>query len=173
MFMKYQFSLLILLSAAIGAAHAENEIYKCVGPNGGVEYKNNGPTKDCKKLELQGISVIPAPPASAKRQGSVQTASLKSSSSPADFPRIDSGTQKTRDNDRRQILLDEMKSEQDKLAGLKKDYNNGEPERQGDERNYSKYQERVTAMKDDISRTEKNIEALERELKRDGGGDIK
>lgn len=171
MFMKHQLPLLIFLAAATGFAHAENEIYKCVGPNGGVEYKNNGPTKNCKKLELQGISVIPAP-APVKRQAGVQTASLKSSSSPADFPRIDGGTQKARDNDRRQILLDELKGEQDKLAALKKDYNNGEPERHGDERNFSKYQERVTAMKDDISRTEKNIEALQRELKRDGA-DIK
>jgi hypothetical protein len=168
MFMKYQFSLLVILFAVFGLAHAEGEIYKCVGPSGIIEYKNNGPTKDCKKLELQGISVIPAP-ASAKKSGGVQTASLKSSSSPADFPRIDNGTQKARDNDRRQILLDEMKSEQDKLAALKKDYNNGEPERQGNEANFSKYQERVTAMKDDISRTEKNIEALQRELKREGG----
>ena len=174
MFMKHQYFLLILLSSVAGLAHADGEIYKCVGPNGGVEYKNNGPTKDCKKLDLQGISVIPAPapkrPASSG--GAVQTASLKSSSSPADFPRIDSSTQKARDNDRHQILMDEMKSEQDKLAALKKDYNNGEPARQGNEANYAKYQERVAAMKDDISRTEKNIEALQRELKRDGG-DIK
>jgi len=168
MFMKYLISLLILSLAAVGVAHAEGEIYKCTAPNGGVEYKNNGATKDCKKLELQGISIIPAP-VSAKKQGSVQTASLKSSSSPADFPRIDSGTQKARDNDRRQILLDELKNEQNKLAGLKKDYNNGEPERQADEKNFTKYEERVTAMKGDISRTERNIEALQRELKREGG----
>jgi len=171
MFMKYQFFLLILLSGAINLAHADGEIYKCIGPNGTVEYRNNGPIKDCKKIDMQGISVIPAP-VKKSSGGSVQTASLKSSSSPADFPRVDSGTQKTRDNDRHQILMDEMKSEQEKLAALKKDYNNGEPERQGNEANYAKYQERVAAMKDDISRTEKNIEALQRELKRDGG-DIK
>jgi hypothetical protein len=175
MFMKRQYFLLILLSAMAGLAHADGEIYKCVGPGGTVEYKNNGPTKDCKKIDMQGISVIPAPAPTAKKpagSGGVQTASLKSSSSPADFPRVDTGTQKARDNDRHQILMDEMKSEQDKLAALKKDYNNGEPERQGNEANYAKYQERVAAMKDDISRTEKNIEALQRELKRDGG-DIK
>lgn len=172
MFMKNQFLLLILLSGAVGFAHADGEIYKCVGPNGTVEYKNNGPVKDCKKVDMQGISVIPAPPKKPSSSGNVQTASLKSSSSPADFPRIDSGTQKARDNDRHQILMDEMKNEQDKLAALKKDYNNGEPERQGNEANFAKYQERVAAMKDDISRTEKNIEALQRELKRDGG-DIK
>jgi hypothetical protein len=57
-----------------------------------------------------------------------------------------------------------MKIEEDKLAALKKEFNNGEPERRGDERNYAKYQERVASMQEDIGRSEKNIEALKREL---------
>ena len=57
-----------------------------------------------------------------------------------------------------------MKSEEQKLANLKRDYNNGEPDRRGDERNYAKYQDRVASMKEDIDRTEKNIEALKREI---------
>jgi len=163
-----EMTILLFFYCLIGTVHAEGEIYKCVNANGTVEFKNTGPVKDCKKMELEGISVIPAP---AKHSGSVQTTSLKSSSttSPSDYPRIDSSTQKARDNDRRQILIDEMKSEQDKLDALKKDYNNGQPERQGNEANYAKYQERVTAMRDDIARTEKNIEALQRELKRESG----
>lgn len=164
--MKYQFSVLIVLLAAIGSAYAQNDVYLCIGENGSKEYKNTGPTKGCKKVDLPGVTLIPAP---AKRSAPAQTASLKPSSAPADFPKIDGGAQKSRDNDRRQILLDEMKSEQDKLAALTKSYNNGQPERLGDERNYSKYQDRVTAMKEDISRTEKNIEALQRELKRETG----
>jgi hypothetical protein len=167
--MKYQFPVLIFLFAVIGSVYADNDVYLCIGENGAKEYKNTGVTKGCKKVDVEGLTLIPAP---TKRAAPVQTVSLKSSSAPADFPRIDGGTQKVRDNDRRQILMDEMKSEQDKLAALKKDYNNGEPERQADERNYSKYQDRVTAMKEDISRTEKNIEALQRELKREAG-DIK
>jgi hypothetical protein len=166
--MKNQLLALLVFSTAMSPVMAEGEIYKCVNANGTIEFKNTGSVKDCKKLELDTISTIPAP---TKRSATVQTASLKSSTStsPADFPRVDSGTQKSRDNDRRQILLDEMKGEQDKLAALKKDYNNGEPERNGDERNFAKYQERITAMRDDISRTEKNIEALQRELKRESG----
>jgi len=152
-----------------GYAHAQSDVYLCINENGSKEYKNTGVVKGCKKVDVPGLTLIPAPP---KRTQPIQTASLKSSSAPGDFPRVDSGTQKARDNDRRQILLDELKTEQDKLASLKKDYNNGEPERQGDERNYAKYQERVTAMKEDINRTEKNIEALQRELKRESG-DIK
>jgi hypothetical protein len=167
--MKYQFPVLIVLLTVIGSAFADSDVYLCIGENGSREYKNTGAVKGCKKVDVPGPTLIPAP---AKHPAMLQTASLKSMSVPADFPKVDSGTQKLRDNDRRQILLDEMKSEQDKLAGLKKDFNNGEPERQGDERNFSKYQERVTAMRDDISRTEKNIEALQRELKREGG-DIK
>jgi predicted RNase H-like nuclease (RuvC/YqgF family) len=80
------------------------------------------------------------------------------------FPRVDSQTQKRRDLDRMQILTDEIRTEENKLADLKKEYQNGEPERLGSERNYAKYQERVATMKDDIARTEKNIEALKREI---------
>ena len=57
-----------------------------------------------------------------------------------------------------------MKREEQKLADLKKEYNDGEPERQGNERNYAKYQERVASMKEAIERSERNIEALKREM---------
>ncbi|MDB5762929.1 MAG: hypothetical protein JWQ21_1924 [Herminiimonas sp.] len=157
--MKKQLSALILLGCAIGYAHAQGEVYVCMNDNGSKEYKNTGATKGCKKVDLQGITMIPAP----NKKPMVQTVAARSAS-PSDFPKIDSGTQKARDNDRMQILLDEMKTEEKKLADMRKDFNNGEPERRGDERNYAKYQERVAAMKDDMSRTEKNIEALKREI---------
>jgi hypothetical protein len=161
--MKQQLSLAVLLAAAAAHAYAQTDVYLCVDESGKKEYKNTGATKGCKRIDLptlNSLSMIPAPP----KRAVVQTAAMKPSSAPADFPKIDSGTQKSRDNDRRQILLDEMKTEEDKLANLKKEFNNGEPERRGDERNYAKYQDRVASMKDDIGRTEKNIEALKREL---------
>ena len=159
---KKQITGLLLLAAAAGVAHAQSEVYLCVDEHGKREYKNTGVTKGCKKVDLPGITMIPAPP---KKQPATQTAAAKpAASTPSDFPKVDNGTQKARDNDRKQILLDEMKAEEQKLANLKKDYNNGEPERRGDERNFSKYQERVASMKEDIDRTEKNIEALKREI---------
>lgn len=157
--MKRQLTGLLLLAAAAGYAHAQSDVYLCVDEHGKKEYKNTGATKGCKKVDLPGITMIPAPP----KKPAVQAAS-KPASSPSDFPKVDSGTQKARDSDRKQILLDEMKGEEQKLANLKKEFNNGEPERHGDERNYAKYQERVAAMKEDIERTEKNIEALKREI---------
>ena len=150
-----------MLAAAHGVAHAQSDVYVCVDSSGKKEYRNTGATKGCKRVDLPGVTLIPAPP----KKAPVQTVATKpAASAPADFPKVDAGTQKTRDNDRRQILLDEMKSEEQKLAGLKQEFNNGEPERRGDERNYAKYQERVALMKEDMDRTEKNIEALKREI---------
>ncbi len=158
---KKQFAGLLFLAMAAGFAHAQSEVYLCVDEHGKREYKNTGVTKGCKKVDLPGITMIPAPP----KKPATQTAAAKpAASTPSDFPKVDNGTQKARDNDRKQILLDEMKAEEQKLANLKKEYNNGEPERRGDERNFAKYQERVVAMKEDIDRTEKNIEALKREI---------
>lgn len=141
-------------------ARAESDVFLCVDEHGKKEYKNTGITKGCKKVDLPGINLVPAPqaPAAAKKGGA------NAASTPANFPKIDDTTQKARDADRRQILLDELKTEEQKLANLKKEYNNGEPERRGDEKNFAKYQERTTLMKEDISRTEKNIEALKREI---------
>ncbi|NEX62044.1 DUF4124 domain-containing protein [Noviherbaspirillum galbum] len=152
-----------LLAAATTGAFAQSAIFKCTNKNGTVEYTNIGDNKGCVKPNLENTTIIPAP-ASVKKAQAQQTASAKQASSPADFPKVDSSTQKARDTDRKQILLDEMRAEEQKLAGLKKEFNNGEPERRGDERNYAKYQERVALMKQDIERSEKNIEALKREL---------
>ncbi|MFZ6735978.1 DUF4124 domain-containing protein [Undibacterium sp. Ji42W] len=151
---------LLLFIGVQAYAHAQTEVYLCVDDNGKKEYKNTGAVKGCKKVDLQGITVLPAPtpPAAGKKpQG-------KPASSPSDFPKVDDSTQKARDSDRKQILMDELKTEEQKLANIKKEYNNGEPERRGDERNFAKYQERTNLMKEDISRTEKNIEALKREI---------
>lgn len=151
--MNRLFTSVFFISLFSGYAHAQADVFLCVDEHGKKEYKNTGATKGCKKVELPGINIIPAPPATKKL-----------ATSPSGFPKVDGYTQKTRDADRKQILLDELKAEEQKLANLKKDYNNGEPERQGGEKNFAKYQERTTMMKEDISRTEKNIEALNREV---------
>ena len=157
--MKSQLSVMLLLASAVTAVHAQSEIFLCDDGHGSKTYQNTGASKGCKKVDLPGITTIPGLP----RKPAV-VAAAKQSAAPADFPRVDSGTQKARDNDRKQILLDEMKTEEQKLTELKKEFNGGEPERRGDERNYAKYQERVATMKDEVGRTEKNIDALRREI---------
>lgn len=154
--MKRQLAALLFLVIVL-PAYAQSEVYLCVDANGNREYKNTGATKGCKRIDLPGVSTVPVMP---KKPPTGQTASAK----PADFPRVNDTIQKARDSDRKQILQDEMRAEEQKLAEIRREYNNGEPERRGDERNYAKYQERSATLKDDLARTEKNVEALKREL---------
>ena len=157
--MKRQFAAILIFACFAGHALA-SDVYLCVDKRGNKEYRNTGVTKGCKRVDLPGLTTVPAP----SRKSGTATAATRKASSPANFPKVDGATQKSRDSDRRQILLDEQKAEEQKLANLKKEYNNGEPERRGDERNYAKYQERTGKMKEDIERSEKNIEALQREI---------
>ena len=72
--------------------------------------------------------------------------------------------QRARDSDARRILENELRAENERLVMLQKEYNNGEPERRGDERNYQKYLDRTAEMKAGIARKENDIPALKREL---------
>jgi hypothetical protein len=151
------------------AAHAQSVVYRCVDKEGRVLYTDTN-TGSCKVVDsiVSGAISSPAPtraPAAnsgaTMRQGASRPAAA---STPAAFPRVDNATQRARDDDRRAILDEELRAEEKKLAILQREFNNGEPERQGNERNYAKYQERVAQMRDDIGRAEKNIEALKREI---------
>jgi len=143
-----------------GGAQAQSAIYKCVDANGRVEF-TDAVKPGCKALDLPSTIAAPARRAGAgTRQGSAPAPVA----TPANFPRVDTSVQKARDDDRRGILTDELRAEEKKLADLKATFNGGEPERQGNEKNYAKYQERVASMKEDISRTERNVDALRREI---------
>jgi hypothetical protein len=149
------------------AAHAQ--IYRCDN-NGVVDYNNNvasAKSKNCTVASLPSITTIPAPaiPASKAATATSPSGSKPSSNpSPGSFPKVDSGTQKARDNDRAAILDEERRKENAKLQELKKEFNGGEPERRGDERNYQKYLDRVEKLKEDIQRSENNLRSLDREL---------
>lgn len=156
---------LAILFGAGAPARADGRIFLCVDANGHKELTDIDRKTNCKALDLPGALTAPArkpatPAAPARPNGAVAPAPAV----PASFPKVDSAEQRARDADRRQILQDELRSEEARLAELKKEYNNGEPERQGNERNYAKYLERVAQLKDNIGRAEKNVEALKREI---------
>jgi uncharacterized protein YdcH (DUF465 family) len=149
-------------------AHAQSsEVYVCSGPNGVPEYRNGPGGKSCKRLNLPDVMTVPgvrAAPAPAARGGNAPAANATSAATVAGFPRVDSATQRSRDNERRAVLEHELQTEEAKLAALRAEYNNGQPERQGNERNYQKYLDRTNALRDDIARTEANAASLRREL---------
>jgi hypothetical protein len=163
-------SLFVLALALAIPASAQSVVYRCVDKEGRVLYTDTN-TGNCKVVDsiVSGAISSPAPtraPAAnssvTMRQGAGRAA--PPAASPAAFPRVDNATQRARDDDRREILNEELRAEEKKLADLKRVFNNGEPERQGNEKNYAKYQERVAQMRDDIGRAEKNVEALKREI---------
>ena len=65
------------------------------------------------------------------------------------------------------ILEAELKKAEARLAEQQKEYNNGEPEKQGIEgRNYQRYLDRAAELKDNLSRTQSDIAGLKREIAR-------
>jgi hypothetical protein len=150
----------LAVSSVLWASDAVGQIYRCENGNGVIEYSNTpGSSRDrnCRAVDLPAITTIPAPKLPKAAQPSAKA-------SPESFPKVDNGTQKARDSDRRRILEDELRKEEAKLAELRQEYNAGEPERRGDERNYQRYLDRVQRLKEDIDRSEGNIGSLKREL---------
>ncbi len=154
---------LVLAGWSRPAPAQSSDVYVCTGPNGVPEYRNGGGGKGCKRLNLPDVVTVPGTKtaASAKSSGG---AAAPASTSASGFPRVDSATQKSRDSERRGVLEQELQSEEAKLAALRVEYNNGQPERQGNERNYQKYLDRTAALRDNVARAEANVASLRREL---------
>jgi hypothetical protein len=114
--------------------------------------------RGCKAREASQPTTIASPPRSK-----AAPAAAPGASRPAEM-RVESGEQRARDTDARRILEAELRKEEAALEGLKREFNNGEPERRGDERNAQKYLDRVADMKAAITRKEADVAAIRREL---------
>lgn len=151
-----------------GLAQAQStQVYRCPGPPvlytdalTAVEARDRG----CRLIEGAPITVLPSP---RPRAATASAPAVASAPRPADS-KVEPAAQRQRDADARRILESELRREEDKLAGLKAEYKNGEPDRQGNERNYQTYLDRVSALKASITRTESDIAAIKRELAKIG-----
>jgi hypothetical protein len=154
-------ALLVLALPAVAQDGNIKPVYRCPGPP--VLYTDalsasEARERGCRTIEGAPVTVVqtrPAAPAAAT--------SGAAAARPADS-RVDPAAQRARDSDARRILAEELSREESRLAELKRDFNNGEPERRGDERNYQRYLDRVAEMRAGISRKEADIAALKREL---------
>lgn len=160
-------SLCIFSMLLIGASQGAwaQQIYRCAGVGGGApEYINNvkdAQTRNCKAVSGGNVTVVqgtPVPRAPARVVNNPAAGPLPADSSP---------DQRARDSDSRIILESELKKSETRLAELQKEYNNGEPEKQGIEgRNYQRYLDRVSDLKDSIVRSQSDIAGLKREISR-------
>ncbi len=154
--------LLLWALTAMLPAWAQTTIYRC-----GNEYTNTRPDASksgCKLVEGGNVTVVQMPRA-AKAAGA--NTSPAASTSAGSGNRIASSEQQSRDSDARLILQAELKKALVRQEELQKEYNNGTPEKQGDEaRNYQKYLDRVAELKANLSRNESDIAGIRRELER-------
>jgi hypothetical protein len=151
------------LLAPLPAAAQTGVVYRCPGPP--VLYTDalspeDARNRGCRTIEGAPVTVIQAPKARTGPGGGAHAAAAPR---PGEA-KVEPAAQRQRDSDARRILEAELRREEERLAALKREYNNGEPERRGDERNFAKYLERVEQMKADIGRSESDIAAIRREL---------
>jgi hypothetical protein len=146
--MKYRVLVLLLCVACAESVRAE--IYKSVDAEGHVTYSST-PGKGAKKLGLEPLT-LPARPA---HSSSSHASRERNVSSPADFPKVDSSTQKYRDGARHKILSDELAAEEKLLAdariSLKQDNSVGAGGK-------------LRGLQEEVTLHEKNVSALKTEL---------
>ncbi len=175
----------------IPAAHAQS-MFVCLQEDGSPEYTNSKKGANCQAANLPKISVIEgdkrlfngggygSPSTSARKNTSnepsmatpkpgnkpfklAQDDSAKASAIPAPTP-SSTVSNLPKDQERKLILQNELNLKKRNLAELEKTYNNGQPERLGDEKNYQKYLDRVEGLKKDMIRTQGDIQAITREM---------
>jgi len=157
-------SLIFLAGSLLAAlpASSQERVWRC-----GNEYTNNATIaqqKGCKVMEGGNVTVVQGSGAPAKSSGGGGSSAARA---PAGSPRVEGVDQRARDGEARSVLEAELKKAEARQAELQKEYNNGEPEKQGSEgRNYQKYLDRVAEMKAELARNESDIAGIRREIGR-------
>ena len=139
---------------ATTAAHAE--ICKYSDPDGNVHYSNLPPEKGWKKLSCTvGDDAAPA------RRSGTGTATP----TPPGFPRVNSETQRGRDDVRRKVLGEELATEEKLLVEARTAYADGAPVPLPEEKtDAEKYRVRIGKLRQAVNVHEKNVEALKKEI---------
>lgn len=156
--------LLALLIMTVLPAHA-GTMYQCVDEIGRKSFSNIKSATKGAKCTAMDIGPGPAPAALPKPSAKSPT--------PANFPKVDDGAQRSRDSDRRRILDSELASEEKNLAQAQKELAEQEAVILPSERmqykggggiSGGKVEARLQPYRDKVALHERNIEALKREM---------
>jgi hypothetical protein len=127
--------------------------------SGNIVFSNLPPDKGMRKISCMSSEEAP------KRSGPAAGSTAKSAPTPGDFPRVDSSTQKGRDDVRRKVLGEELANEEQLLVEARAAYANGAPVPLPEEQaNAEKYRERIARYRQAVQLHERNIDALKKEL---------
>jgi len=108
--------------------------------------------KDCKVVQRQRVTVVPATKVPAK------------TAAPPGFPKESANDRTAAREKQRQTLERELDQEQQMLVDARRKLAEQEAVRTGEEKNYAKVLERLQPYRDAVEVHSKNIEALKREL---------
>lgn len=152
----------LCLSGLVLCPPAMAEIYKCTDGSGISTFTDNPRSfgrKQCTSMNLDPV-VIPAPaPRTKSSASSGPRAPRVAIPTPSNFPRVDAGTQQRRDVTRRQVLEDEMATEQRLL-------NDAQRNAEAAQRQPGFSADRLAQLRNEVVAHQKNIEALQKELQR-------
>jgi hypothetical protein len=145
-----------VMAAGLGAQEVAR-VYRC-----GNEYTNQpDPTRQCKPLSGGHVTVIEG--TRVLRSG--ETAAMPAPS--ASDAKVEGAQQRQRDAQAQAVLQAELQKAQTQRQELLRQWNQGEPERRGDEHKQpQKYQERVAQLRAALQRVEADVAGLQRELAR-------
>jgi len=148
-----------------GGAHAQQgmgppgggTVWRCTEQDGRAHYTNIKKETDGKQCTVvtKEVSVVSGP---TPQQRSAATPT------PPNFPKVDAGTQRSRDDGRRRILEDELTTEEKSLIDARTKLAEQESVRNGDEKNYQRVLDRLKPYQEAVDRAERNVSALKREL---------
>ena len=151
---------IVVFLALFGAAnvHAQSATYKCIDPAGRPTYTNVKEEMTGRKCTVvsREISVVPAqqftkPPAKAAAKSAGE--------------RVDTNTQRSRDDTRRKILQEELDAAEKRLAESRQKLADQEVIRSGEERLIpQKALDRIKPYREEVERQEQNVALLKREL---------
>ena len=150
--------------AQAGAASGNSTVYRCPGPP--VLYTDaltakEAKEKNCRTIEGAPVTIVQTVKPAARSKEPIASGPREGRGSEG---KVEPNAQRQRDSDARRLLEAELQREEGRLADLRRDFNNGEPERQGGERNAQKYNDRVAEMRAAITRKEEDIAAIKREI---------
>ena len=158
-------SVALVTLSLLAAASAQAEIYKYVDPvTGAVEYTNQ-PKKGAMRMNAgDSLSEIGSGNKPAKG-ATVKVSTISNLNSGSAAASVDAGTQRTRDGTRRQVLADELASEEKMLGEARSSFNNGKPLPMADEGLGSpKYIDRSKQIEKTLRHHERNVASLKQEL---------
>ncbi|MEG0820413.1 MAG: DUF4124 domain-containing protein [Burkholderiaceae bacterium] len=138
----------LALASVATVTQAQNSIWLCVDEAGRKTFTNSAQGKGCSPVDVQPVANIPAPRAQPRKAPT-------ESAAPANYPRVESATQKARDTDRKRILEDELRIEEDRLVRAQSDL--AEADKRADAA-------RSQRLRDELARAQANVASLRREI---------